>query len=119
MPNQIMNRMQVSQGMFQIQTLIEIGKELELVTAQKSIVCPLLNILGPSQPLLSRNEPVQPHGSLQCPDLSGTTGSPSCFTNEPPTANEPECCPSSKDETKQRLVLHSRIIPTAIFLITV
>lgn len=59
--------------------------------------------------ILSRNEPVQPHGSPQCPDLSGTNGSPSCFAYEPPTANEPECRPSSKDERKKTNALYSTV----------
>lgn len=47
--------------------------------------------------LLYRNQPVQPHGSAQYPDIPGTNGSPSCLTHEPPTANEHGLRPSGEE----------------------
>lgn len=40
MPNQIMNRMQVSQGTSQLWTLVEIVEVVELVIAQKTFSVP-------------------------------------------------------------------------------
>lgn len=57
-----------------------------------------------SSSFLCRNEPVQPHGSSQPPDVTGTDGRSSCIAHESPAANEPELRPCGEEETGEGLL---------------
>lgn len=80
-----------------VQVLQFCRNSMESVFPRQSASRPRLAVPSRPTPPPCRNEPVQPHGSSQCPDVAGTDGRSSCVAHESPAANEPELRPSGEE----------------------